>query len=120
LEQLSGHAKARTDIGETRERLKRGGRTSVPVAPGVSSGGGESAPEGAAARDVAPTTRALPPMPADAVDVAIVTALKEEYEAVKARLNDRQDVPINLGHAYPNLYGWVRISRDVNARFATT
>jgi nucleoside phosphorylase len=46
-------------------------------------------------------------MPADAVDVAIITALKEEYEAVKSRLRERQEVPINLGHTFPNLYGWV-------------
>src|ERR1019366_6063580 len=110
LGQLSGTASRRADIAEAKERLKRGDRTPVPAAPGLSSGAGgaETAPQTPAkASDVAPTTRALPPMPADAVDVAIVTALKEEYEAVKTRLNDCQDIPINLGHAYPNLYRWV-------------
>jgi nucleoside phosphorylase/tetratricopeptide (TPR) repeat protein len=110
LDQLSGPAKTRADIAAARERLQRGSRTAVLAAPGVSSGSGgaEPAPQSPVeSHDVAPSTRALPPMPADAVDVAVVTALKEEYEAVKARLGDCRDVPINLGHAYPNLYGWV-------------
>jgi hypothetical protein len=42
----------------------------------------------------------------DRVDVAIVTALREEYEAVRSRLGEWRPVPPR-GGPYPNVYGWI-------------
>ena len=49
----------------------------------------------------------LPPtLPSDAVDVAIITVLEEEYEAVRNLLSDWATVPPDGGQ-YPNVYGWI-------------
>ncbi len=110
LEGLSAKAQARADVVDARAHLRNGDRTIAPVAPDTAvNGGAEGAPPQIppAASDAVPTTLALPAKPADVVDVAIITALKEEYEAVRARLTDLQEIPANTGHQYPNLYGWV-------------
>ena len=106
LDALTGQAKTRADVVEAREQLRRGNPTVPQPAPDVASAGDDGQEAPTEARDVTPTTRALPAKPADAVDVAIVTALKEEYEAVRKRLTDCHEVTSDAGQ-YTNLYGWI-------------
>ena len=114
LDALTGQAKTRADVVEAREQLRRGNRTVPQPAPDVASAGDDGQEAPTEARDVTPTTRALPAKPADAVDVAIVTALKEEYEAVRRRLTDchrsnlrRRSVhePVRLDHRHDSQGG---------------
>lgn len=86
LGELSKEAAGRSDVIETRRRLLGGDITTVPVATGVVA---------------AATLEALD----ESVDIAIVTVLSEEYEAVWARLTDPRLVPTGEGPA-ANFHGW--------------
>jgi nucleoside phosphorylase len=44
---------------------------------------------------------------ADPVDIAIITALPEEYEAVRGKLRDPTPAPPETTRQFPNLYSWV-------------
>ena len=112
LAALSPRAQTSADVAQALARLHRGERTFAITAPDVASAAtGGAAPLAATEADSASmqavrTLRAPPTPPSDAVDVAIVTVLEEEYEAVRNLLSDWATVPPDGGQ-YPNLYGWI-------------
>ena len=87
LAELSDDAAGREDVRAARERLMSGGRTVVPVAPAVVAA---SAPDTAGER----------------VDIAIVTALAVEYEAVRRHLKAQEDAPSGQGRR-ANFNAWL-------------
>ena len=105
---LSGRGTARADAMAMRERLAHGDRDAAPATPLALSAAAEdeAAPLATTDAGVLPTLRALPPKPEDAFDVAIITALEDEYLAMRKQLTGAQDVPPDAGQ-YQNLYGWV-------------
>jgi tetratricopeptide (TPR) repeat protein len=107
LTALSGRGTTRADVMEMRERLGRGERNAAPAAPLALSApaADQAVPIATTDAGVSPTLRALPTKPEDAVDVAIVTALEDEYVAMRNRLADGRDVPADDGQ-YGNLHGW--------------
>jgi nucleoside phosphorylase len=86
LGELSTKAAGRPDVIETRRRLLGGDIVTVPVATSIVS--------------AAPLERLD-----DSVDIAVVTVLPEEYEAVCARLTDPHRVPTGEGPT-ANFHGW--------------
>jgi adenosylhomocysteine nucleosidase len=86
---LSESAAKRQDVLDLLQRLRRGGQGAPPVAPEVVAADVPDAPE---ARD-------------ESVDIAIVTALPEEYEAVRERLVDPRLARTGEGR-FANFYGW--------------
>jgi nucleoside phosphorylase/tetratricopeptide (TPR) repeat protein len=108
LDALSGRAKARADVVESRERLRRGEHVVAPVGPLAVSAAAQmtAAPIEPKEGEARAQIRALPGPPADVIDIAIITALEEEYTAVRERLTDWREVVADGGQ-YPNVYGWV-------------
>lgn len=103
LRSISVGARAYSDVRATLERLRRG-TTSAAL-----SARKDVSFHDAIRNDVPESTltNAFPvnAEPSDAVDIAIVTALPEEYEAVRVRLTDWQPIQGSTGQ-YANLYGW--------------
>jgi adenosylhomocysteine nucleosidase len=108
LDGLSGFAKRRRDVIEARERVRRGERDVAVLGPVVISTAAEATttPIEAKGGEMQATIRALPAPRADVVDIAIITALEEEYTAVRERLIDWHQVAPDGGQ-YPNIYGWI-------------
>ncbi len=109
LDAISAAAEMGIAAAEARERLQREEAPIIAAMPSIPAGafGDEedsAPPKGNQA--VNSKTLVVPSEPTETVDVAIVTALKEEYEAVKARLTGQYNVPMG-SNTYPNLYGWV-------------
>lgn len=96
---LSKAAAERKDVRAAQERLVSGESTVVPVTPAI----------------VAAGTLA----PDESVDIAIVTALLEEYDAVRERLTEARFAPTGEGRA-ANFHGWqlgTIAKRDGSGRF---
>jgi nucleoside phosphorylase/tetratricopeptide (TPR) repeat protein len=103
LDALAGSAKARADVVAAREELRQGRSTSASP-PEIASGGvgveGQLSKEQA---DAAPPKAPAPPD--EGIDIAIVTALPREYDAVLARLINPRDPPQVKG-PFPNVFAW--------------
>lgn len=104
LDALTGEAKTRADVVGAREELRHEGRTAASSVPEVASaGGGEQGALPNVQASTEPVRVAAPPE--EGIDIAIVTALDEEYDAVLSRLLNPRDPP-QVRSPFPNLFGW--------------
>lgn len=100
LDGLTGEARARADIAEARDR------TAETISPDVTPGAVGGAGAGPDAQVIAQPVRVAAP-PDSGVDIAIITVLKQEYEAVRDILDKNWKI-VPADHQYPSpLYGWI-------------
>ncbi len=103
LDALTGPAKMRHDVVAASGELRQGRSTPAPAPETASSGLGI---EGQLSKEQADAAPPNVPAPTDeGIDIAIVTALPREYDAVLERLINPRDPP-QLKGPFPNLFAW--------------